>query len=582
MTEDTQAPPGPERGPRRRPPPPRGPGGPGGPRPPGGPPPGGPPQQGGPPPGGPPPGAPTPGPEGESGSGIDLKTLRSALRDPRHQGLSGRRFDRYDVEDEIARGGMGIVLRARHRELGSWVALKLLAQQDPSPEAVARFRREARVLAQIKHPNVVGISDLGEEAGVAFLAMELIEGETLQDWVEGLKAKGELPEFERAVEITLEIGRALAHCHEVGAIHRDVKPHNILLERGTGRPVLTDFGLVKRDSSKMASSNISGAISQTGKILGTPSYMSPEQFEPDGEFGAVGPKSDVWALGAVLFYALTGQPPFPSKNVVDLYGQVMSEQAPPPSELREEVPPALDELIALCLKKPVDERLGMSELVARLEKLHQEPHLLRPRSSGARHALLVVVLFVLLAIVHLSLIQPDQGRRLLALLQGGAAPAPEGPPDPGPASLAALEARAEQDPDAMLELAARLRAGADAPRDPARALALLRRAADAGSARGMVRLGEALATGEGVERDDPEAYKLFRKAADTGDPEAMLWVGVMVEAGRGVQAPEPAIALQWLDRAARDARGPLQERVSAARRKLLAAHPELAAEKTPR
>ncbi|HBP20614.1 MAG TPA: protein kinase, partial [Planctomycetes bacterium] len=145
---------------------------------------------------------------------------------------------------------------------------------------------------------------------------------------------------------------------------------------------LTDFGLVKRDRNKMGqSSSISGAISQTGKILGTPSYMSPEQFEPEGEFGSVGPKSDVWALGAVLFFTLTGQPPFASRNVVDLYGQVTGDPAPTASELREDVPPALDELIQACLAKQVDERISMADLVARLEALVADPKLLRPRGG---------------------------------------------------------------------------------------------------------------------------------------------------------------------------------------------------------
>ena len=489
-----------------------------------------------------------PGPPGdpsESASSVDLKELRSALRDPRHKGFRGKRFSRYDIHEEIARGGMGIVLRAKHRELEALVALKLLASDDPSPEALARFRREARVLARIKHNHVVGISDLGEENGVAFLAMELIDGGTLQDHVDGVLERGERVEVERAVEIILAMAQALSHCHEVGAIHRDVKPHNILLERETGRPVLTDFGLVKRDRNKMGqSSSISGAISQTGKILGTPSYMSPEQFEPEGEFGSVGPKSDVWALGAVLFFTLTGQPPFASRNVVDLYGQVTGDPAPTASELREDVPPALDELIQACLAKQVDERISMADLVARLEALVADPKLLRPRGgSGARHALAVIVLFFMLALVHLTLISPKQGERLLIMMGLREAPEPQD-------ELASLSERAERgDVEALLELAERVEA-----KEPQRAQELLERAAQAESPRAMVRLGVALQAKK-TQADDLEAYRWFRKAADAKDHEAMLWVGLLVAEGRGVKAAEPAIALQWLARAEGSAGG---------------------------
>lgn len=511
--------------------------------------------------------APPPGGPSESASSVDLKELRSALRDPRHKGFRGKRFSRYDIHEEIARGGMGIVLRAKHRELEALVALKLLASDDPSPEALARFRREARVLARIKHNHVVGISDLGEENGVAFLAMELIDGGTLQDHVDGLLERGERVEVERAVEIVNAMAQALAHCHEVGAIHRDVKPHNILLERETGRPVLTDFGLVKRDRNKMGqSSSISGAISQTGKILGTPSYMSPEQFEPDGEFGAVGPKSDVWALGAVLFFTLTGQPPYASRNVVDLYGQVTGDPAPTASELREDVPPALDELIQECLAKPVEERISMAELVARLEALSADPKLLQPRGgSGARHALAVIVLFVLLAGVHLLVIAPQQGERLLVMLGLQEAATPEGD------ELASLSARVERgDVEAMLELAERVQ-----QQDPKRSEALLEQAAKADSPRAMVRLGLLLQARK-TQGDDLEAYRWFRKAADAKDAEAMLWVGVLVAEGRGVKAAEPAIALQWLARAEQEGQPAVAKAAAAARRDVLAKHPELA------
>ena len=458
---------------------------------------------------------------------IDLDALQAVLRDPSLKLLKGKRFDRYELIDEIARGGMGVVVRARHTELGSLVALKLLAQQAPTPEAVARFRREARVLAQIKHANVVGISDLGEERGVAFLAMELVEGPSLQRWVEAQRASGQEVEFKRAVEIVLAMAQALAYCHESGAVHRDVKPHNILIEEGTGRSVLTDFGLVKRDkASQGQSSSITGALDQ-GKILGTPSYMSPEQFEPDGEFGEVGPKSDVYGLGAVLYYCLTGQPPFTARNVVDLYGQVTGEAPLPPSELRLDVPQSLDELTLACLVKPVVGRLEMKELVSRLEALLANPKALQPRRSGAGRALGVVVLLLAAAAVHLTFIQPAQGERLWALLRG-VQPTPSPTPAPSATPLPS-----GIPPEKLLDEAKRLLALS--PPQSQAALTLLRGAGARGEPAAWVWLGQLYAEGkQGVPRDLTEAVRCFRKGAAANNPTALLWLGVLNRDGRGL------------------------------------------------
>lgn len=502
---------------------------------------------------------PTAGPPASSpvdnSGGLDLVALRNALRDPEHKGFRGQHFARYELLDEIARGGMGVVLRAKHTELGSLVALKLLAQQDPTPEAHARFRREARVLAQIKHPNVVGISDLGEERGVAFLAMELIEGSSLQAYVAARLARGEPPDFRRIAEIVLAIGQALAHCHKDGVIHRDVKPHNILIEAETGRPVLTDFGLVKREKSGQGqSSSITGALE--GQILGTPSYMSPEQFEPGGEFGEVGPKSDVYGLGAVLHYCLTGEPPFAARNLVDLYGQVTGEPPNPPSELCPDVPPALDELTLSCLSKPVAERIELADFLSRLETLLASKRLLNPRGSGAWRVALVIALLLAGVVVDLTVIHPNQGQRLLRLVRGG--------PPPTAASPSPTPALSQAEAEAALERAKELLA--QEPPQTAEALRLLQRSGEAGVAAAWVWLGQLYVEGEKVEKDEARGARLFERGAAGKNPTAMLWLGVLARDGRGLPK-DTAVARGWFEQAAA-AGGPEHEAVRTKARRL--------------
>lgn len=503
-------------------------------------------------------------------STIDVKALRNVLRDPKAKGFEGRQFSRYDILSEIARGGMGVVFRARHRELDHLVALKLLAQQDPSDEATARFKREGRVLAKIKHDHVVGIHDLGSENGISFLAMELVEGHTLMDELQEHKQKNTHHSFERAVEIVLAIARALEHCHEVGAVHRDVKPHNILVESPTGRPVLTDFGLVKKDPAKMGqSANISGAVSQAGKILGTPSFMSPEQFEPNGKFGKVGSKSDVYGLGAVLFTVLTGTPPFMASNVVELYGMVMDDPPPKPSEMREGVPEILDVLVADCLEKKVEDRLTMAELRQRLEAISQNSKLLAPPSSaGLKHALIIIAVFAVMALIHVSVIQPEIGKRIWRVLVGGS----EESKTPEPAKTVSKTAgpkapQGEGDPEELFKQARKL---ISAKQDLPEAARLLRRAAKRDHVSAMVWLGRLNYEGRGIRKDEAKAKVWFEKAATKGSVTAMLWLGNLLK------GDDPRAALAWYRKASETAKSPKAKAdAQQAADALLKAHPEL-------
>jgi hypothetical protein len=536
-------------------------------------------------------------------STIDLKALRQSLRDPGHKGFQGKRFNRYDLLAEISRGGMGVVVRAKHTELGSLVALKLLAAQDPTPEATARFRREAKVLAQLKHPHVVGISDLGEDGGIPFLAMELIEGSDLQSIVQQARSKrGHLP-LKQVVDVGLAMAQALAYCHEQGAIHRDIKPQNILVERSTGRSVLTDFGLVKRDPNKMSSSQ-SAAVSQAGKLLGTPSFMAPEQFEPDGEYGAVGPKSDVWGLGATIFYMLTGQPPYTATNVVNLYSAVLHEPVRPVSDVRDGIPAALEEVVAQCLTKHTDRRPSMAQVAERLVKIAADPALLVASKGGAglRGALAVLGVFVILAGLDLAVLNPQHGDWVMAKLTGeaqpsggdaGAPPPPPKPPADGsstgaaeadvPGEDAAEEAELERlrrraqdgEVDYMVALGSRL-----ARRDKgsqAEAVRWFKTAAKAGNDKAQFWLGVASARGlGGVAQDEAVATRWFQRAAEAGNVRAMLWLGEL-HGREGDADPDPAEALAWFRRALTAAADDPEAKAQAEReiKALLKTHPEL-------
>ncbi len=511
---------------------------------------------------------------------LDEGALKRGLTDPKHGGFVGQDFGRYEILATISKGGVGAVFRARHKELGQLVALKLLLREDPSPEAVGRFRREAQVLARIKHENVVGISDLGEENGVPFLIMELIDGRNLYQAVRG--PGGEVQDFEWVVDVMTDVARALAHVHEQGVIHRDVKPHNIIVEHGTGRAVLTDFGLVKRDPSKLGAASADGQsqLSHAGTLLGTPSFMAPEQFEPDGPFGAVETRTDVWGFGATLFFMLTGRPPFTATNVVDLYHQVTTQPVPSPGSIRASVPVVLDEVVAACLKKNVAERPTMSELIPRLEAL--QGRLSRASSRrGLRHTLVIVLGLTALLGADVLWLHPRRGTRLarlaIAAPPEGAGETPAQAPVPaGEETFDAVAVRASRgEVDAMLRLGVMLKDGLGTPRDPVRAVEWFRKAADSGDVTAMFWLGVCADRGLGGARDPQEARRRFEAAAREGHAKAMLWLGSYLAEGKGGPA-DPVAARDWFVKARDLGDAALKGRALEELTKLRRAHPELA------
>jgi eukaryotic-like serine/threonine-protein kinase len=264
---------------------------------------------------------------------------------------------RYELERQIGRGGMSSVFRARDRLLERTVALKILHEHyTDDADYVERFRREARSAAQLSHPNIVTVIDRGEHAGRQFIVFEYVDGQTLKDLV---RAKGPLP-IRRAVEISLQIARALAYAHSQGLVHRDVKPQNVLLN-GDGQAKVTDFGIAR--SLDVTS------VTMPGTVLGTSDYIAPEQAT--GE--EVEAHSDVYSLGVVLFELLTGEVPFPSDNFVAAALRHVNEPPPSVVERRPEVPLRLAALVERALAKDPDERYrSMDALIADLEVCRQE------------------------------------------------------------------------------------------------------------------------------------------------------------------------------------------------------------------
>jgi serine/threonine protein kinase len=262
----------------------------------------------------------------------------------------------YELLDELGRGGMGVVYKARQRGLNRPVALKMvLAGAHARPEDLARFRAEAEVVAHLQHPNIVQIYEIGEQVGRPFLALELVTGGTLQKRLAGT------PQPVRPAAHLVEVlARAIHFAHQRGIVHRDLKPGNVLLapapEGGSsildpdaarvaalyGVPKVTDFGLAKRLEDD-------AQHTRSGDILGTPSYMAPEQA--GGQAAAAGPATDVYALGAILYELLTGRAPFKGATTFETIQQVRTADPVPPGRLRPRLPRDLERICLKCLEK---------------------------------------------------------------------------------------------------------------------------------------------------------------------------------------------------------------------------------------
>jgi tRNA A-37 threonylcarbamoyl transferase component Bud32 len=268
--------------------------------------------------------------------------------------------DRYEVQEVLGSGGMASVYRAHDKLLERSVALKVLHEHfSRDPEYVERFRREARAIARVSHPNIVTVIDRGTFEGHEYIVFEHVRGATLKDI---LRREGPLPAHE-ALSLAHQVARALAFAHEQGIVHRDVKPHNVLVDEDGGAKV-TDFGLAR-------SRDLEQDITQTGTVMGTSDYISPEQASG----GQVDERADQYAIGVLLYELLAGEVPYPADNYMAAAVRHMRDPVPSIRERRRDVSPRVDELIQRAMAKRPEDRFPTTEaLVAALQAaLAEEP-----------------------------------------------------------------------------------------------------------------------------------------------------------------------------------------------------------------
>jgi len=301
------------------------------------------------------------------------ESLGKSLSDDVETGLragSLRSLGDYELLEEIARGGMGVVYRARQVSLNRLVAVKVLLAAQFAKD-IQRFRREAEVAASLRHPNIVSIYEVGEQGGQPYFSMELVEGRNLSE----LARDHPLP-ARRAAQLTKTIAEAVHFAHERHVLHRDLKPSNILVD-ASGIPHVTDFGLAKRSDGD-------ADLTLTGQVLGTPSYMSPEQADPERGQSTVA--SDIYSLGAILYHLSTGRAPFVGETLTQTLRLVADHEPISPRLLNPEMPRDLETICLKCLDKDAGRRYGSAhELADELDRfLRDEPIRARPLQAPAK------------------------------------------------------------------------------------------------------------------------------------------------------------------------------------------------------
>lgn len=278
------------------------------------------------------------------------------------------RIGDYQILGEIARGGMGVVYKAQHQQLKRLAAVKLIRSGEFAGEQeIRRFQTEAAAAAKLDHPGIVPVFEVGEQAGQHFLAMAYVDGQSLWQLVK------ESPlDPKRASRLIQQVAQAVQYAHDRGIIHRDLKPQNILIA-ADGQPRVTDFGLAKYQGSD-------SSLTATGDVIGTPSYMPPEQAS--GKTAQAGPLADVYSLGATLYCLLTGRPPFQAANSLETLLQVVEQEPVPPRQLNRSVPIDLETICLKCLEKdPARRYESAAALASDLERFQRdEPILARPIS----------------------------------------------------------------------------------------------------------------------------------------------------------------------------------------------------------
>jgi serine/threonine protein kinase len=293
-----------------------------------------------------------PGPAQQTLGQVERPMISHAELGVRPVTLVGQAFDDLELLEELGRGGMGVVYKAKQKSLNRLVAVKLLLEEHfRHPHALARFQAEARAAASLDHPNIVQVYQTGECRLGHYFAMEYVEGRSVEDLV----AKGNVP-VASAVALMVVVAEAVHYAHTKGIVHRDLKPANIMVDRAR-RPVVMDFGIAKFVGK-------TSSLTQQGVIMGTPAYMAPEQAgeSPD----QIGPHTDVYALGCILYTLLTGRVPFEESTALRTILKVIGPDLPPAVRaLRPEVPESLERLCMKCLAKKPADRVASAHLLGR-------------------------------------------------------------------------------------------------------------------------------------------------------------------------------------------------------------------------
>ena len=290
--------------------------------------------------------------------GSATNPLPSALSATDRRGSSppGVEVPGYEVLSVLGRGGMGVVYKARHQALNRLVALKMiLSGGHTGPKLRKRFRGEAEVVARLKHPHIVEIHDIGEADGLPYFALEFLEGGTLRKKL----AATPMPPTEAAALIET-LARAVEHAHAHGVVHRDLKPSNVVLT-ATGQPKITDFGLAKQLDEEPGMAG-AGPMTASGALVGTPSYMAPEQAA--GKVKELGPACDIYALGAILYDCVAGRPPFRAASMIETLRQVTNAEPVSPRRLNAQVPRDLETICLKCLEKDPSKRYPSAAALA--------------------------------------------------------------------------------------------------------------------------------------------------------------------------------------------------------------------------
>ncbi len=475
-----------------------------------------------------------------------------------------KRLGPYEIVSELGRGGMGAVYRARHVETGAEHAVKVILEGGfgSDAEELARFGREAELLARIEgHPGIVRVHGAGLEGRTRYIAMELVAGRDL----DALAGGQPLPP-EEAARVIAEVADAIAHIHRHGVLHRDLKPENVIID-ASGRARVLDFGL--------ALDGAATRITETGTSVGTPAFMAPEQVAP-GAGDHLGPATDVYALGAVLYVLLTGQRPFAGDSPQDVLYQILETEPIPPARVRPEVPAALASVCQRAMAKRIDERYPSADelagdlrrwqrgdpvLAARAASLVPRPRL--PRAPAARAAMIAAALLVA-CLVASALVTVVVGwragspaDRLAAIeraLRRGAA-APDEAADEAAARLASLAGALEAADDPALarrfEQLRALLAALEAPAVPDPRVAELARLLRPDGAVDSAALGHARAVLHQAGRLDALDFVLHgvEPVAPCGVDEAADLARAMIAPGSRILPPPPGPALEALYRA---------------------------------